>query len=87
MPPNGGKNPNGKRMMMGRRTEPMIDGDEIDALTEWHHVYGWKSGTRKAIKRKYNKRVRRKERKELSKTFFPIGVSVSEANALTNWTE
>lgn len=44
--------------MMGR-TEPMKDGMELDGLCKNHNVVGWKSGTRKYIKRKYNKRVRR----------------------------
>ena len=37
---------------------PMTGGDEYDALTCWRHVYHWKPGTRKAIKRGYNRRQR-----------------------------
>lgn len=34
-------------------------GYELDALSGWRKVYGWKSGTRRSIKRLYWRRVRR----------------------------
>lgn len=34
-------------------------GYEIDALSPWRRVMGWKSGTRRSIKRMYWRRVRR----------------------------
>ena len=37
----------------------MKGGDEYDALTKAKQYYGWKPGTRKKIKRKYNKRQRK----------------------------
>ena len=46
---------------------PMKGGDEEDAFTSWRRVFGWRPGTIKAIKRKYNKRVRRTIRRELWK--------------------
>lgn len=45
--------------------EPFIDGDEEDALTDGKKYYSWRSGERKKIKKKYNKRTRRKERQRL----------------------
>jgi len=41
---------------------PMIDGDEYDAMTGWRRLLHWRPGERKAIKRKYNRRVRREAR-------------------------
>jgi len=38
---------------------PMIDGDEMDALTRWHKYLHWEPGERKRIKRQYNRRQRR----------------------------
>lgn len=38
---------------------PMIDGDEYDALTPWRKYIRWRSGERKRIKRRYNRRARR----------------------------
>jgi len=43
---------------MGHR-EPMRSGDEFDALTWTRKFYFWHPGERKAIKRRFNKRVRR----------------------------
>lgn len=43
---------------------PMINGDEYDALTQWKRFLHWRPGERKAIKRRYNKRVRRRGREE-----------------------
>lgn len=34
-------------------------GYELDALAPWRKVMGWKSGTRRSIKRLYWRRVRR----------------------------
>lgn len=34
-------------------------GYELDALSPWRKVMGWKSGTRRSIKRLYWRRVRR----------------------------
>jgi hypothetical protein len=50
--------------MMGHR-EPMIDGDEMDALTRWKKYIHFKPGERKRIKRKFNRRVRQSGRKAL----------------------
>ncbi|MDP1733721.1 MAG: hypothetical protein Q8L44_05080 [Sulfuritalea sp.] len=44
---------------------PMTSGDEFDVLTRWRHVYHWKPGTRKAIKRGYRRRQRAMERGQL----------------------
>ena len=44
--------------MMGHR-EKLKGGDEFDALTGWRRFLHWKPGTRKHIKRKVNKRIRR----------------------------
>ena len=49
---------------MGHR-ESMKGGDEFDAFTRWRHllcVFHNNTGLRKAMKRKFNKRVRRKAR-------------------------
>ena len=55
--------------MMGHR-ERMINGAEYDALTRWHHVAAWcgKPGARRAVKRQFNKRVRRRAGQELACT-------------------
>ena len=44
---------------------PMAGGDEFDALTRWRYFLHWKPGTRKAIKRGYNRRQRAQVRIEL----------------------
>jgi len=44
--------------MMGHK-ERMIGGDEYDAFTGWKKYLRWRPGTRKKIKRKFNKRQRR----------------------------
>lgn len=51
--------------MMGKREVPMIDGDEIDALTRWKKYIRFRPGERKRIKRKFNKRARRFAREEI----------------------
>jgi hypothetical protein len=38
---------------------PFVSGDEQDALTGWRKVLKFRSGERKAIKRGYQRRVRR----------------------------
>lgn len=44
--------------MMGHR-DRLIDGDEYDALTRGgRRVHRWRSGERRRIKRKVNKRIR-----------------------------
>lgn len=50
---------------MGHRGQ-MIDGRELDALARWKKYLNWNSGERKAIKRKYNKRVRKQAKNETS---------------------
>jgi len=46
--------------MMAKQRIPMIDGDEYDALCHGNKsFYNWRAGQRKAIKRKYNKRIRK----------------------------
>jgi len=44
----------------------MIDGDELDGLTKWKRYINFKPGERKRLKRKYNKRVRRFAKVDLS---------------------
>lgn len=51
--------------MKRAHTLPMRSADEYDALTKWHRVLYWKPGERKAIKRRYNRRVRRVTKQEL----------------------
>ena len=46
----------------------MIDGDEIDGLNRCKRYIKWKPNTRKAIKRKYNKRQRKQARAILWQT-------------------
>lgn len=38
---------------------PLVSGDEQDAFTRWRRVLAWRAGERAAIKRRYNRRVRR----------------------------
>lgn len=49
-----------------RHPIPLKGGDEQDALTGWRHAYKYleRSKVRKAVKRKYNRRVRRTWRRE-----------------------
>lgn len=46
---------------------PLKSGDEYDALTKWKKFCLWKAGDRAAIKRGYNKRVRREVKKQVIK--------------------
>jgi len=52
--------------VMGHR-EPLKSGDEYDALTRWRRVCSYRPGTVKAIKRGFNKRIRREAKHNLSK--------------------
>jgi hypothetical protein len=48
------------------RYEPLKSGDEYDALTRGgKRVHCWRAGQRKAVKRRFNKRVRRLARPSL----------------------
>jgi hypothetical protein len=38
---------------------PMVTGDENDALTRFKRFVNWRPGVRKALKRAFNRRVRR----------------------------
>lgn len=51
--------------MMGHREE-LKSGDEYDALTRWRRYVGYRAGTVKAIKRGFNKRVRREANQQIS---------------------
>jgi len=46
---------------MGHRTK-FRSMEELDAFTGWRRVSKWRAGQVKAIKRKFNKRVRRENR-------------------------
>jgi len=50
--------------MMGHR-EKLKDGDEQDAFTGWRHMMHWRTGALRAIKKRFNKRVRKNARKAL----------------------
>jgi hypothetical protein len=50
---------------MPKRELPMKTGDEHDALTRWRRFLNWRPGVRAAIKRGYNKRVRREARQQI----------------------
>lgn len=50
--------------MMGHR-ERLKGAIEYDALTRWRKYLFWRAGERKAIKRKFNRRVRQETRREL----------------------
>lgn len=47
--------------MMGHR-ETLRGGNEYDAFTRWRRVIIWKSGEIKAIKKRFNRRIRRREK-------------------------
>jgi hypothetical protein len=51
-------------MMMGHR-ETLKGGCEYDAFTDWRKVLHWQPGELRKIKRGFNQRVRRKERRRL----------------------
>ena len=45
---------------------PLKGGDEYDALNRrWKNYIHWRAGERKRLKRKFNKRVRRKNKEAL----------------------
>lgn len=52
---------------------PMIDGDEMDALTRWKKYLIWRAGERKRIKTKYNRRERRQMRLALRASLLTTG--------------
>lgn len=45
----------------------MNSGDEVNAFTKWRHVYFWRPGERKAIKRGANRRERHEAAEEIRK--------------------
>lgn len=47
-----------RRIMMGHR-EKMANGDEMDALSRGKKNYSWRSRVRSAIKKQFNKRIRK----------------------------
>ena len=44
---------------------PMIDGDEMDAMTPARKIQKWRAGERRRIKTKYRRRERRKAHAEM----------------------
>jgi hypothetical protein len=50
---------------MSKRELPMKTSDEHDALTRWRRFLNWRPGVRASIKRGYNKRVRREEKRHM----------------------
>ena len=50
--------------MMGHRGK-MRGALEYDALTQWKQYLGWAPGMRKAIKRNYNKRMRKLAKRDI----------------------
>lgn len=60
------------RMKKGRTT-PLKGGDEYDALTEARKYYRFGRKALKVIKRGYNKRVRRNNKKEVSNETKDLG--------------
>lgn len=44
---------------------PLTSGDEQDALTGWRRYMKYRPGERKAVKRRYNRRVRRDGRRQI----------------------
>lgn len=45
---------------------PLSSGDEYDAFSRtWRRLIGWKSGTVKAVKNGYRRRLRREHREEI----------------------
>jgi hypothetical protein len=55
------------------RTTPLKGGDEYDALTKARKYYNFGRGALKVIKRGYNKRVRRNDKKEVSNETKDLG--------------
>ena len=45
----------------------LIDGCEHDAFTGWRKYYNWKKGEIKKIKRKYRKRFRQIEKRDIKR--------------------
>jgi len=50
---------------------------EWDAFTSWRKVMFWKPGQLRAIKRKYNKRMRKLVKAELKKTDWPVSYDLA----------
>lgn len=50
---------------MAKRELPMKTSGEHDALTRWRRFLNWRPGVRAAIKRGYNKRVRREVKRQM----------------------
>ena len=59
--------------VMGHR-EQLKGGDEYDVLTQARKYYGFKPGSVKLVKRKFNKRVRREAKQKLADNFHPSEV-------------
>jgi hypothetical protein len=55
------------------RTTPLKGGDEYDALTRARKYYNFGRRAIKIIKRGYNKRVRRNDKKEVSNETKDLG--------------
>lgn len=55
------------------RTTPLKGGDEYDALTNARKYYNFGRKALKVIKRSYNKRVRRNDKKEVSNETKDLG--------------
>lgn len=55
------------------RTTPLKGGDEYDALTNARKYYNFGRKAIKIIKRGYNKRVRRNDKKEVSNETKELG--------------
>jgi len=54
--------------MMGHK-EKLKGGDEYDALTRARRYHSFRPGTRKRIKRKVSRRIRKQARFDIQKTF------------------
>lgn len=55
---------------------PLSGGDEYDALTRWRRIMSWRAGDRKAIKRRYNRRVRRAPVPPLHEYDWPVAAEL-----------
>jgi hypothetical protein len=51
---------------VSRLREPMISGDEIDALTRSRRLYAWQPGALRKTKARFNRRVRRKSKARIA---------------------
>ena len=57
--------------MMGRR-QILKSGLEEDWVTSWRHVFSWKPGMGRWVKRSLNKRYRRQIKKETLDELFEV---------------